>query len=159
VDGPLYRNGFRTFREFQTAVGKTHVKQVICLLDEKELAKEPFNQEEEYLRRSRIGYTHIPIKLGGWPTQADVKKFILATTTKDDRYRPALVHCAQGVRRTGMMVAAYQMSVLGWDKEKTKKAMLTFGHSERTVGDVMRFIDGYDPVTNAVPADLPIGQE
>src|SRR2546423_15387374 len=56
VDGVLYRDGFRTFREFQTSTGKTHVKQVVCLLDDAELKKEPFNLEEEYCRRSRIAF-------------------------------------------------------------------------------------------------------
>jgi len=157
VDPVLYRDGFRTFREFQTAVGKTHVTQVVCLLDDDELKKAPFNLEDDYCRRSRIAFTHIPIKLGGWPTSEDVQKFLVAA--KIPKYQPLMIHCAQGVRRTGMMVAAYQMSVLGWDKEKTKAAMLTFGHSERTVGDVTRFIDEYDPKTMTVPEGLPMGKE
>jgi protein tyrosine phosphatase (PTP) superfamily phosphohydrolase (DUF442 family) len=159
VDGVVWRDGFRTFREFQTGLGKSRVKHVVSLLDDKEMNKEPFNLEDEYCRRSKIKFTHIPIKLGGWPTSEDVQRFIKIATYPDERNRPVLVHCAQGVRRTGMMVAAYQMSVLGWDKEKTKAAVLTFGHSQRTVGDIMRFIDGYDPKTNAVPEGLPVGQE
>lgn len=79
--------------------------------------------------------------------------------TKNTKYQPMLIHCAQGVRRTGMLVAAYQMTVLGWDKEKTKAAILTFGHSDRTVNDVKKFIDVYDPVTQTVPEGLPMGQE
>jgi hypothetical protein len=58
-----------------------------------------------------------------------------------------------------MMVAAYQQSVLGWDDQTCKAKLLTFGHSQRTVGDVQKFIDVYDPVTSAVPSDLPIGKE
>jgi len=63
------------------------------------------------------------------------------------------------VRRTGMMVAAYQRSVLGWDALRCKAAMMTFGHSSRTVADVERFIDVYDPRTGAVPEGLPMGKE
>ena len=31
--------------------------------------------------------------------------------------------------------------------------------SQRTVGDVQRFIDVYDPKTGAVPEGLPVGKE
>ena len=78
---------------------------------------------------------------------------------EDPAKRPVLVHCAQGVRRTGMMVAAYERSTMGWDAARAKSATLTFGHSQRTVKDVERFIDGYNPQTSAVPDNLPIGTE
>lgn len=156
-DGVLYRDGCRTLREFETALGRKRIRSVISLVDERENLNEPFNQEREYCIRSRKKYTNIPVRLGGWPTSADVQQFLSMAT--NPRLQPQLVHCAQGVRRTGMMVAAYQMSVLGWDKEKTKAAILTFGHSDRTVNDVKRFIDVYDPVNRMVPEGLPIGPE
>ena len=53
-----------------------------------------------------------------------------------------------------MMAAAYQMSVMQWDKEKTKKEILTFGHSRRTVGDVERFIDGYARANRQKPSGI-----
>jgi hypothetical protein len=53
-----------------------------------------------------------------------------------------------------MMVAAYQQAVMGMDDERAKREMMTFGHSERTVNDVKRFIDGYDPKTGAVPEGM-----
>lgn len=157
-EGVLYRDGLRTFREYQTALGKVRAKQVISLVDADELQKEPFNQEREYCRRAKIVYSSMKIKLGGWPTSEQVRKFI-DQTKLPPKHLPILVHCAQGVRRTGMMVAAYQMTVLGWDKEKTKAAILTFGHSDRTVNDIRKFIDVYDPVTMTVPEGLPIGAE
>jgi len=156
-EGVLYRDGCRTFRELQTVMGRKRVKQIISLVDDRENQKEPFSLEMEYCRRSKIKYTSIPIKLGGWPTTADVEKFLRAAQHKPSQ--PALIHCAQGVRRTGMMVAAYQMSVLGWDKERTKASILSFGHSQRTIGDVQRFIDVYNPQTHEVPTDLPQGDE
>jgi protein tyrosine phosphatase (PTP) superfamily phosphohydrolase (DUF442 family) len=153
----LYRDGFRTLREFQTAVGNVSPGAIVSLLDAKESAGEPFNVEDDYCRRSRIKFFQIAVPLGGWPTQKDVKRFM--EIVEKEKNRPVLVHCAQGVRRTGMMVAAYQMSVLKWDKEKTKKEILTFGHSRRSIGDVERFIDGYDPVTFATVSDLPVSAE
>ena len=73
--------------------------------------------------------------------------------------QPVLVHCAQGVRRTGMMVAAYQRSVLNYDKDRTTAEMKTFGHSQRMIGDVTRFIDTYDPKTEQMTTEMPLSRE
>jgi protein tyrosine/serine phosphatase len=153
----LYRDGFRSMREFNTAIGDAKPKLVISLLDDREVEQKPFSLEQDYCRRSRIKYARIPVKLGGWPTAGDVQRFL--SLAKMQKYQPVLVHCAQGVRRTGMMVAAYQMSVMGYDKQKAKASILTFGHSERSIGDVKRFIDGYDPKTGTVPEGLAAGSE
>ena len=153
----LYRGGFRTQREFQTVVGDVKPKTIVCLLDRKERAEELFANEDEYCRRSKIGFVSIPVPLGGWPTDQDVKRFF--EVVEREKSRPVLVHCAQGVRRTGMMVAAYQMSVMGWDKEKTKKEILTFGHSRRSIGDIEKFIDGYDPVAKTTISGMPVSVE
>jgi protein tyrosine/serine phosphatase len=153
----LYRDGLRTVREFQTGVADAKTKTIVCLLDGKERGQEPFSFEDDFCRRSKIRFEWIPVKLGGWPTQSDVKRFLAVVQNK--KRQPVLVHCAQGVRRTGMMVAAYQMSVLKWDKERTKKEILAFGHSRRSIGDVERFIDGYDPVTMETVSGLPVSAE
>ena len=58
-----------------------------------------------------------------------------------------------------MMVAAYQESILGYNAEQAKSAMLRFGHGQRTVGDVMKFIDEYDPKARTLPTTLPMGKE
>jgi hypothetical protein len=58
-----------------------------------------------------------------------------------------------------MMVAAYQRAAMGWDPSRCKAAMLTFGHSSRTVGDVEKFMEVYDPATGRVPEGMPVGKE
>ena len=52
-----------------------------------------------------------------------------------------------------MMVAAYQLSIdpARYDKQKAKDAVQGFGHSDRTVRDVQKFIDVYDPHSRTVP--------
>ena len=153
----LYRDGFRTVREFNTAVGNAKPKAIVCLLDAREREAEPFAIEQDYCRKSKIRFVWIPVQLGGWPKDAEVRQFL--ETVEKERNQPLLVHCAQGVRRTGMMVAAYQMSVLGWDKEKTKREILTFGHSRRSIADIEKFIDGYDPVAKTTVSDMPVSAE
>ena len=152
----LYRDGVQSPCQFETAIRKVQPKTVVSLIDDNELAhpeKPQFKAEAEFLAKQGIRLERIPVKLGGWPSQEDVEKF--NRVAADPENQPVLVHCAQGVRRTGMMVAAYQMKHLGYDREKAKDELLAFGHSDRTVNDVKRFIDGYDPATGTVPPPLP----
>jgi hypothetical protein len=155
----MYRDGLRDLREFNTAINSMPRRPgaVISLLDEHENARAPFSLEHDFCRRSKLRYFNLGIPLGGWPTTQDVRNFLVLA--ENPKYQPVIVHCAQGVRRTGMMIAAYQMSVLKWDKQKTKDAIETFGHSDRTVGDIKRFIDIYDPQTRTVTQTLEMSKE
>jgi protein tyrosine phosphatase (PTP) superfamily phosphohydrolase (DUF442 family) len=154
-EGVLYRDGAAHLNQLQHAIEKSHAKTVVCLVDDAEIsdpAKPQFRLEMDYLHAHNIHVERIPVTLGGWPTSADIQHFLDVATDRNNQ--PVLVHCAQGVRRTAMMVAAYQETVLGYDKQKAKSAILTFGHSDKTINDIRRFIDGYDPVSRTVPAEL-----
>jgi uncharacterized protein (TIGR01244 family) len=160
-DGVLYRTGNRGMREFKNSLRACHAKTVVCVVDDKELAdpdKPMFAQEQQYLQSSGVRFVHLPVRLGGWPTTADVRQFL--SIVEDKNNQPVLVHCAQGVRRTGMFVAAYEASVLGWDADKCRANMQAFGHSGRTTRDIEKFIAIYDPATRSVTQDLaPTGRE
>ena len=157
--GVLYRDGARSPRELEVALAKVQPKTVVCLIDDQELqdpAKPQFKQEIAILEQHKIKMQRIPVKLGGWPTTSDVRNFLETTTNASNQ--PVLVHCAQGVRRTAMMVAAYQESVLGFTPDQAKEAIITFGHSDKTINDIRRFIDGYDPKTRTVLTDVATTQ-
>ena len=153
--GVLYRDGARSINELKRALAKTAPKTVVCLVDDQELAdpgKPQFKEEIAFLQQQGIRVERIPVRLGGWPASDDVQRFLNVTAKRENQ--PVLVHCAQGVRRTGMMAAAFQMSILGYDKERAKAEILTFGHSENTIGEIRTFIDAYDGKHRTVSQDL-----
>lgn len=158
--GALYRDGLKSRTQFAATLDRIHPKTVVSLIDENELAdrrKPQLGAEAELCSEHGVTLDRIPVKLGGWPTSDDIRKFLAIVT--DRQNQPVLVHCAQGVRRTGIFVAAYEESVLGWDKAKTKAAVASFGHRTDTVNDIKRFIDRYDPKSETVPDDLGKGSE
>jgi protein tyrosine/serine phosphatase len=156
-EGALYRDGVRTIHQFDLAVRKTHVKTVVSLVDEDEITRSPFTDELAYCKLHGIDVVRLPVPLGGWPRGDQISQFLDIAT--DPARQPVLVHCAQGVRRTGMMVAAYEISVLKLPKDQTVAAMMTFGHSQRTIGDVRKFIELYDPQTRQMNSEMPLSQE
>jgi len=159
-DGKVYRDGNRGPRELLNAIRQVQPKTVVSLIDDQELSdkeKGEFSQEVELLKHQGIELIRIPVTLGGWPTAGDIERCL--SVMSDKPRQPVLLHCAQGVRRTGMIVAAYQQSVLGWDDDKTKKEILTFGHSERSIGDVRKFIEVYDPAKREMTAQLEQSKE
>jgi protein tyrosine phosphatase (PTP) superfamily phosphohydrolase (DUF442 family) len=153
--GVLYRDGLQSPCQFETAVRKVQPKTVVSLVDEDEEAdpgKPQFQFEREFLEKKGVRLERLPVRLGGWPTKKDVDRFLELVNNPDNQ--PVLVHCAQGVRRTGMFAAVYQMAHMGYDKQRAKDSILRFGHSDRTAYDIVRFIDGYDPEKGIVPENL-----
>jgi protein tyrosine/serine phosphatase len=156
-DGVLYRDGVRSLRQFNLAAQKTHVKTVVSLVDDQEITQGPFTDELAYCKAHGIDVVRLPVPLGGWPRGEQISRFL--AIANDPARQPVLVHCAQGVRRTGMMVAAYELSVLKFDKDQAVAAIKGFGHSNRTIDDVKRFIEVYDPQAQQMTTDLPLSQE
>ena len=75
-DGKLYRDGIRSTREFRTTLRRVRPKTVVRLIDEKERDQKLFRWEEQTLRDRGIEVADIPVKLGGWPTTEDLRRFL-----------------------------------------------------------------------------------
>ena len=154
-EGVLYRDGARSSAQFSAALQKVHPRTVVSLVDASEMAdasKPQLSHEAQLCAAQGAKLERIEVKLGGWPTSENIRTFLRIVSDKSNQ--PVLVHCAQGVRRTAMFVAAYQESVLGFDKTRAKNAILSFGHSQNTINDIRRFIDEYDPATQTVSPNL-----
>jgi protein tyrosine phosphatase (PTP) superfamily phosphohydrolase (DUF442 family) len=142
--GKLYRDGNRSLREFKNSLRKSGAKTVIATVDQQEYNEPEFVQGREYAKAHGLEYVWIPIRAGWYPTADQVKQFLAIAT--DPAKQPVLYHDDEGIRRAGMMMAAYQESVLGYDDANAKAAIQAFGHSDRTIDEVREFIDAYDPV-------------
>lgn len=143
-EGKLYRDGNRSLREFKNTLRKTKPRTVIAVLDEKEYHEPEFVAARELVLSRGLTFHWIPIRAGWYPTAEQVREFL--EIASDPAKQPVLYHDDEGIRRAGMMMAAYQETVLGYDDAKTKAAIRAFGHSDRTINEVRRFIDVYDPV-------------
>src|SRR5262245_53181216 len=78
-EGILYRDGNRGVREFATMVRRVKPKTIVSLVDDEEIAdpeKPEFAAEIELAKQQRIPVERIPVKLGGWPTTEDVRRFL-----------------------------------------------------------------------------------
>jgi protein tyrosine phosphatase (PTP) superfamily phosphohydrolase (DUF442 family) len=142
--GKLYRDGNRGLREFKNSLRKAKPRTVIAVVDETEFTEPEFVAARELVKSRGLEFHWIPIRAGWYPTAEQVRQFL--AIANDPAKQPVLYHDDEGIRRAGMMMAAYQESVLGYDDQKTKAAIQSFGHSDRTVDEVRRFIDVYDPV-------------
>ncbi len=159
-DRVLYRCGNRGMREYANGIRDVRPTVVISLLDDQELANpaEPqFAEEVKFLKESGIRFEQIKVKLGGWPSAENTQRFV--QIMNDPSNYPVLIHCAQGVRRTGMFVAAFQRSVLKMNKAEALAKIETFGHSRRSIGDIEKFIDVYNPETCQMTQELAQSKE
>jgi protein tyrosine phosphatase (PTP) superfamily phosphohydrolase (DUF442 family) len=156
VPGVLYRCGNRGIREFDHAVQQSGARTVVSFVSDQELndpAKPQFKAEADYCQAHGIHQIRLPVPLGGWPTSDQVLKFL--NIVAEPANRPVLMHCAQGVRRTGIFMAAYQLSVLDRTPALAKERIMAFGHKPRDTDDIRTFIDRYDPIYATVPTTLP----
>jgi protein tyrosine/serine phosphatase len=62
------------------------------------------------------------------PAEADVERFLAILA--DPENWPVLVHCRNGVDRTGYMLAIYRTSVQGWTPERAAREMNRFWQLE-----------------------------
>lgn len=59
-----------------------------------------------------LNYKEIPIPDMTAPTAAQADEFLRFVT--DPKNQPTLIHCSEGIGRTGVLVAVYRYSVQGW---------------------------------------------
>jgi protein tyrosine/serine phosphatase len=80
------------------------------------------------------------------PTVQQIESFL--QLTKESRNLPILIHCAQGVVRTNMMVTVFLKHYYDMDNHKIMKILPFFGHRLEKRPRVHDFIKNYSKVTS-----------
>jgi len=96
--------------------------------------------ERERVLGAGLRYEHIPLEASDPPSDAQIDRFLRLVT--DPSLSPIYVHCAQGVDRTGTMMAIYRMEVEGWDNQAAFAEMKFFG-ANRIWYDLRQFVRRY----------------
>ena len=101
-----------------------------------------YRDEGEQAKREGMRFEHIPMRASAAPSEAQIGRFLSLVT--DPSLQPVYVHCAQGVDRTGAMIAVYRMQVQGWSNRDAFAEMTSFG-AHRIWWDLRNFVLHFEP--------------
>ena len=85
-----------------------------------------FHSDRDEIGDTGLAYEHMYTKT--WHIEEKEIIRFLQIVTDPDR-TPALVHCMQGVDRTGTMCAVYRIVIEGWSKKEAIAEMKAIGHN------------------------------
>ena len=111
--GALYRSGQISTDLIRGVLVQHDIQVVVDLNEIEERWRE--EQRAEEAAAAALGIRHIRLPLHGDGT-GDVERFAVALAeihAAQERDQPTLVHCAAGARRTGAVIALYQVLVQG----------------------------------------------
>jgi protein tyrosine/serine phosphatase len=125
--GVLYRSGWLRPDIEKRIIGKYGIKTVVnlCLLADDTYLKK-YADEQSICQKNGTKLINMPL-LGNTPPSKEQEAEWLRLFSKDENL-PILVHCDQGVIRTNIMVAIYQIEFLHEKNETVLKKLPTFGH-------------------------------
>ena len=112
-EGVLYRSGILRAANFEKVIKEKGIKTVVVLPSK--IARDP--KPEWYLRQkadcARLGVTQVdmPMRSETPPSEAQIAEWI--GLLEDKAAQPILVHCANGVVRTGELVAIFELEFKG----------------------------------------------
>ena len=105
--------------------------------------------EREICQEHGVKLVYLPMAGNTPPTGEQVDEWL--SLLRDSNNLPILVHCAQGVTRTGTMIAIYDMDLLHKSNEETMAQLPMFGHKLDVPKrkELYNFLSNYKPGMHA----------
>ena len=126
--GVIYRSGLLRPKKLGRVIDCYGIKTVVNLhsVAADKIMRGWYADEMRICRVKGVNFINIPIPKNTPPTREQVAEWL---SILDDVERlPVLVHCVQGVVRTGMLTAIYEMEYLGKTNQKALAELFMFGH-------------------------------
>lgn len=121
----LYRSGQPSASQLASLVRKYNIRTTVNLRGPETAAKDKRMADEiGFAKANGLRYVNIPYSDAN--AQAQIAEFLVVVA--DPANRPALVHCAEGIERSGVMVAAFRMKMQGWSLAQALAEMEQHGY-------------------------------
>lgn len=117
--GRLYRGSLPSAHRLAEIKADTGLKAVLCLLGSNDERVAP---EEAAASRLGLRFFHVPIS-STQPFPADHLAELRRIYADATNY-PLLVHCEQGIARTGVAIALYRIEKQGWSGDAAVREMI-----------------------------------
>ena len=146
--GILYRSGSLSNDNLNFVADRYQIKSIVSLRLNGETSPQPnwYEMEQSFCEAKGLNFFHIPMLGKRPPTDEQLEKWLAILS--DQANHPILVHCAQGVTRTGVMVGTYQIEFQGSPNKDVWKNLPRFGRDFDTPPDrqaIKNYILNYQP--------------
>jgi len=156
-DGQVYTVGLRNLDDFNRAIDLSHARTVMIFADIMDTRQPLYAEAQTAIFKRRLRYEQNGMPAGDWPTP-EVLAFSLEEMQKPKNF-PLLIVSMEGVRRPGMLAAAYLASVKKLDKVAATQQLKRLYGDAPGLPDVLRFLDVYDPAGRQMKSPLPLSKE
>ena len=120
--GKLYRSGQLTNQALAQAVRRYGIRHVLCLWR----TKPTIRKERNMLENAGITYIHVRMSPSSFPTRMQIETLLECI---DERSGPLLVHCRQGIDRTGLFCGLWLLEKgYGLSRACAQLSWWQFGH-------------------------------
>lgn len=130
--GALYRCGQPRVRELDWIRREHGLRTIVCARGgtRHPLRGRWFRKEQRFCQTHGIALAHMKFSNTATPPDGLFDRYLALVA--DPANHPVLVHCEQGIHRTGVLVAIYRIRVQGWERGRALDEMRRLGFDQET---------------------------